>query len=1203
MKRFCFSADKRRDMYLKSIEVQGFKSFAQKICFEFHNGITAIVGPNGSGKSNVADAVRWVLGEQSARQLRGGHMQDVIFSGTENRKPLSYAAVAITLDNGDHKLPVSFEEVTVARRLYRSGESEYLLNGSACRLKDIQEMFYDTGIGKEGYSIIGQGQIDRILSGKPEERRELFDEAAGIVKFKRRKITALKKLADEKQNLQRVTDILHELSRQLGPLGKQAEKARIYLAKKEELKRRDVRIFLLETTQFRRQLKEQTEKSRIAQGDLEEATRQFEKTRTEYEALEKKLADLDEKIEHARSQAQECTLLRQQMEGRANVLEEQIRTARNNAQHYESRIAAVEEELQTGSDALKGREAEKQRLAEDIKRLEGQRQKRQKEQDSLRREIEDCSREIEDGKNEIIEILNRRANTKGKMQRYDTMTEQMQLRQTSLNQKALLLKSEDEQLKESQKEAQASCDQATRRMECLTDENRRAVLEIQRISAAMQEQKRRLEEGQGVYHREASRLESLKNLAERYDGYGNSIRRVMEQKKDAPGIHGVVADLIQVDKDYEIAIETALGGSIQNIVTDCEQTAKQLIEYLKKNRFGRATFLPLTSVRSRGGFGQKEALKEPGAIGPASSLVRADPIYRELVGYLLGKTLVVENMERAIAIGKKYRHSLRMVTLEGESFSPGGSMTGGVYKNSSNLLGRRREIEELTAAVKSRQTQLQNLREELQKNRDQRNVLRREESRTQEELQEITIRQNAAQINLSQQKEKAKEIKEKWQRLERERQELAGQMQELTKTAASIQKELDASGQEEKQLESFIEDRQKELESIQQKAQEGQKILEEDHVQRSALRQKADFLQTDIQRIQQERKKLKEEQAQLEGSLQTSRQETEQKEQEICALQKSRQKAEADAAQSQEKAEKHIKEREQLSGSHKAYFQKQEELSRQMGLLDKESFRLHSQIEKLEDAQETRINALWEEYELTPSDASKYAPEEGQTDASGTERLKKDIAELRKEIRQLGDVNVNAIEDYKELQERHTFLSEQHADLTAAEKTLLQIIDDLDAGMRRQFAQKFKEIQREFNKAFRELFGGGKGALELLDDGDILEAGIKIISQPPGKKLQNMMQLSGGEKALTAIALLFAIQNLKPSPFCLLDEIEAALDDSNVARFAQYVHKLTKNTQFIIITHRRGTMNAADRLYGITMQEKGVSALVSVDLVESDLDK
>ncbi len=1200
MKRFCFSGNNRCDMYLKSIEVQGFKSFAQKICFEFHNGITGIVGPNGSGKSNVADAVRWVLGEQSARQLRGGNMQDVIFSGTENRKPLSYATVSITLDNGDHKLPVAFEEVTVARRLYRSGESEYLLNGSACRLKDIQEMFYDTGIGKEGYSIIGQGQIDQILSGKPEDRRELFDEAAGIVKFKRRKNTALKKFEDEKQNLQRVTDILQELSRQLEPLGKQAETARIYLNKKEELKRQDVCVFLLETEYFHQQLEDVEKKSKLAEENLGEISTEFQQAKTAYEDLEKNLANLDEKIEFARKQAQENTLHCQQLEGRAGVLKEQVHAGKTNAEHYAGRLAAVEEDLQSGAKTLEEYAAEKKRLQETASELESQRQKRQEELKSLNQTVAGYSREIEDGKNEIIEILNRRANTKGKIQRYDTMMEQIQIRQTSLNQKALRLKSDESQLQEAQRETQNAYRQITEEKERLAQDNGRICEEIHRISEKMQEQKRRQEAEQGLYHRDASRLESLRNLAERYDGYGNSIRRIMERRKDMPGIQGVVADLIQVDKEYEVAIETALGGSIQNIVTDNEQTAKHLIEYLKKNRYGRATFLPLTSVKSRSGAMQDSVFQEPGVVGLASGLVQAEAQYQELARYLLGKTLVVERMDHAISIGRKYRHSLRMVTLEGESFSPGGSMTGGVYKNNSNLLGRRREIEELTATVRNHKESLQALQKALQENKEQRNRLREEESRTQKQLQEASIRQNTMQLNLSQHEEKVNDIKAQFQRLERERQEIGEQVRELEATTASIRKELDESGQEEKETESFIESRQKELDDLQQEMQKRQKDIEEDHLEASALKQKEDFLNTDMLRIRQQGRKLKEEQEQLQESLQSSQHEIEQKEEEIRRLQEERKEADACAAQSQAQVQAHLEEKEAVSKEHKASFQRQEELSKQMSLLDKESFRLHSQMEKLEEAQENRVNVLWEEYEVTPSDAPSYASTE---EKRGREELKKSIAQLRAEIRGLGDVNVNAIEDYKELQERHAFLSAQHADLVAAEKTLLQIIDDLDTGMRRQFAEKFKEIQREFNKAFQDLFGGGKGALELQEDADILEAGIRIISQPPGKKLQNMMQLSGGEKALTAIALLFAIQNLKPSPFCLLDEIEAALDDSNVVRFAQYVHKLTKNTQFIIITHRRGTMNAADRLYGITMQEKGVSTLVSVDLVENDLDK
>lgn len=1185
-------------MYLKSIEVQGFKSFAQKILFEFHNGITGIVGPNGSGKSNVADAVRWVLGEQSARQLRGGNMQDVIFSGTENRRPLSYASVAITLDNNDHKLPVSYDEVTVARRLYRSGESEYLINGSSCRLKDIQELFYDTGIGKEGYSIIGQGQIDRILSGRPEERRELFDEAAGIVKFKRRKNTALKKLEDEKQNLLRVTDILSELTRQLGPLEKQSEKARLYLSRKEELKKADVCLFLAESGEMKSQLEELERKRRLAEENMEETSSQLEHAGREYESLESSMADLDGQAEQARKDAQENALRRQQLEGQINVLREQVHTGKSNEEQNRKRLTDVEEGLASRGEDLEKYTAEKEQLQDSRAEISQEKQNRQGRLDDLNKTIGTYSREIEDGKNEIIEILNKRANTKGKMQRFDTMMEQVEIRKADLNQKALRIKSEEEELQKSLKEAQEDYEQAAKQAEQLARKSKETEEEIQNLTKSIQEHSKIQEQQQAAYHRDASRLESLRNLAERYDGYGNSIRRVMERRKEVPGIQGVVADLIQVEKNYETAIETALGGSIQNVVTDNEQTAKELIQYLKEKRYGRATFLPLTSISSRGGIQPESVLKEPGAIGPASGLVKSEPRYQELVKYLLGRILVVDCMDHAIAIGKKYRHSLRMVTLEGESFSPGGSMTGGAYRNNSNLLGRRREIEELESLVQKNQAQLEALQAQLKEWRNRREQFRGKAVRLQKDLQDISLRRNTLQMNLSQQKEKEEEIQKRYQRLERERQEIGEQVHELEESMSSIQKELEQSGQEEKELEAFIKEWQKELEQTQKELQERQKELEEIHLQESALQQKMEFLNTDMQRIRQEKKKLQQELEQIQDSLHTGVQEIGQKEEEIFRLQEEMKEADALAEEGKARMQELLKEREDMADRHKEFLQKREELTKQMNLLDKEGFRLNSQIEKLEEAQEARIGYMWEEYEITPGNAAQSVQAE---DGRSPGELKKEIARVREEIRKLGDVNVNAIEDYKELQERHTFLSAQHEDLVTAEKTLLQIIEDLDTGMRKQFAEKFKEIQREFNKAFQELFGGGKGTLELMEDVDILEAGIKIISQPPGKKLQNMMQLSGGEKALTAIALLFAIQNLKPSPFCLLDEIEAALDDSNVVRFAQYVHKLTKNTQFIIITHRRGTMNAADRLYGITMQEKGVSTLVSVDLVQSDL--
>lgn len=1186
-------------MYLKNIEVYGFKSFAQKINFEFHNGITGIVGPNGSGKSNVGDAVRWVLGEQSAKQLRGGNMQDVIFSGTETRKPLSFASVAITLDNCDHKLPVDYNEVTVTRRLYRSGESEYLINGSACRLKDINEMFYDTGIGKEGYSIIGQGQIDKILSGKPEERRELFDEAAGIVKFKRRKNTTIKKLEEERQNLLRVTDILSELTKQLGPLEKQSEAAKIFLAKRDILRELDVNLFLTDHEYTGKILKELEEKNETAQEELKENQEAFEKTKEEYEKLEAELEELSGKIDSLREESQENALKTQQYEGQINVLEEQISSGRQSDQHYRSRMSTIQEDLEKRAKAREELEQERSELRASMKEIRRRLKAEEEHLEIILAGVQECSNSVESGKNEIIEILNSRATTKGKAQRFDAMMEQMEIRKAEISQRILHLKSEEEEQKSAKAKAKAEYDSISSSIRSMNEECVRLDGEVQRLQAELKKQNSQMEIGQTAYHREESRLESLKNITERYDGYGNSIRRVMEQKERIPGIRGVVADLIQVNKDYEIAIETALGGSIQNIVTDNEQTAKQMIEFLKKNRFGRATFLPLSSVSARGEFQQKDALREQGVIGVASELVTADPEYSGLVKYLLGRVLVVDHIDHAIAIARKYRHTLRMVTVEGESFSPGGSMTGGAFKNNSNLLGRRREIEELEYSVKSLKKDMDEMQKSIDENRSKRNVIRDTIADFQEKLRGKYVAQNTAKLNLEQIQEKEKEIQSGYLQIQRDREELKHQVDEIQEDNSHIARELEESQKDEKELKAFITTKQEELEELHKEEAVKQKELEAIRLEAAAMEQKADFGQENLDRLISETKSLEEEEESIRQMLLEGSAEMEKKELAIHDLKAEIVRCKEQQEKNSQKMVRWQTQKEERNGLHKAFFEKRDELSGHISLLDKECFRLKSQIEKLEDQRENQINYLWEEYEITPNSALAYKKEE----MNDRQAMKKEIAAIKDEIRKLGTVNVNAIEDYKNLLERHTFLSGQYNDLVKAEETLSGIIRELDEGMRRQFSEKFKDIQREFDKAFKELFGGGKGTLELAEDEDILEAGIKIISQPPGKKLQNMMQLSGGEKALTAIALLFAIQNLKPSPFCLLDEIEAALDDSNVGRFAAYLQKLTENTQFIIITHRRGTMNAADRLYGITMQEKGVSTLVSVDLVENQLTK
>lgn len=1186
-------------MYLKSIEVQGFKSFANKILFEFHNGITGIVGPNGSGKSNVGDAVRWVLGEQSAKSLRGASMQDVIFSGTENRKPMGFASVSITMDNSDHKLPIEFDEVTVTRRVYRSGESEYRINGSACRLKDINELFYDTGIGKEGYSIIGQGQIDKILSGKPEERRELFDEAVGIVKFKRRKAAAQKKLEDERQNLVRVNDILSELTRQLTPLEKQAETAKIYLKKRDELKVLDVNMFLLEMEESRTELAALEEKLAISERDLKENSQKYESIRIEYDRLEEKIGGLDGQIDSERARNNENQLKRQQLAGQMEVLREQIRSVETSRKNQLERLETIEKNLTERKKELEASRLELNGLKEERKQAQEEEEDTSVENDAIEASISHLNREIEGDKSEIIRILNQRASTKGKIQRYDTMMEQNQIRRAEVSQRLLRLRSEENEQEDSLKELQEKYETVSEKIEDLTEESRTYEEAVEKIRRELVRQNQQAEQGQTAFHREASRLESLKNITERYDGYGNSIRRCMEQKSREPGLLGVVADLIKVEKAYEVAIETALGGSIQNIVTSDEDTAKRMIDFLKKNKFGRATFLPLTSVGLRGGFTDNGALKEPGVIGLASTLVQADQQYEGLVRYLLGRVVVADTIDHAVALARKYRYSLRIVTLEGELLSPGGSMTGGAFKNSSNLLGRRREIEELEESVKLLKKDLDALNQAIDENRSKRNALRDKIAALAEKLQKEYLVQNTAKMEISQMESRRDETASGYHHLKDEAVEIETQMAEIKEEKHRIQEELDASVKQEQELNDRIEKNQKALKEEQANLTEQKQRFENVHLKLAGFLQKEDFLKQNTSRIEREVRTLNEEKVSVQKKMEDGEKETLEKEENLKKIQETIDSGADVQKEAEEKIRVLTEEKNACMVTQKGFFTEREALTEQKSLLDKENFRLSARQEKLVESRDARINDIWEQYELTPGSAREMKREEYQE----MNQLKKAVLDLKNEIRSLGSVNVNAIEEFKEISERHSFLKGQHDDLVESEKALLGVIDDLDAGMRRQFEENFVKIQTEFDKAFRQLFGGGHGKLELVEGEDILEAGVRIIAQPPGKKLQNMILLSGGEKALTAIALLFAIQNLKPSPFCLLDEIEAALDESNVARYANYLHKLTKNTQFIIITHRRGTMAAADRLYGITMQEKGVSALVSVNLIEDDLDE
>lgn len=1186
-------------MYLKSIEMHGFKSFANKIVLDFHNGITGIVGPNGSGKSNVSDAVRWVLGEQSAKQLRGASMQDVIFSGTENRKPLSYAYVAITMDNSDHMLDIDFEEVTVARRVYRSGESEYLLNGSPCRLKDINELFYDTGIGKEGYSIIGQGQIEKILNGRPEERRELFDEAAGIVKYKRRKATAQKKLESERENLVRINDILSELERQKGPLERQSEKARIFLKKRDELKKGDVNLFLLEMDRMDAQMKEIAENFEITDAQLKEATVSHEQIKGEHEKMEALLESITAEIETEREELNRSAIIKGKLEGQINVLNEQIRAAEMSDEHFKSRTAEIEADKQEKTRQKTEYEDEKEHLDEQLEKVGLRREKAEEELHKLQKAIADCKEGMESGKNELLRLLNQKAGLQAEQQKFNTMIEQVTIRKSQLSQRFLKKKGDESNLDALLKEQESILLKEQEEIARLKQEESRLFQKRKDWTEKLNETNQALEEDTAKYHKAASRLESLKNIAERYDGYGISIRKIMEQKNKEPKLLGVVSDLIKVEKQYETAIETALGGSIQNIVTQDDETAKRMISHLKKNRLGRATFLPLTSVKGKGGISYPEALKEPGVIGLAHTLVRNDQVYDGVMKQLLGRVIVTDTIDHAIALARKYHHSLSIVTLEGESLRPGGSMTGGAFKNSGNLLGRNREIEDLTALTEE-------LRRKLSEHKSRREEILTAETlvsddleEIKEKLQEAYLAANTARLNVERTAQQKEESEGSLKNLQAESLDLDRQIQDLKARKENALKEMEESRQREEEIEKENQSYQTALDEHMYLESSVNKTFSEVQMEEANIRQKSEFACSNIERVTAEIAKCDALKAELSKEVETAKEDAKRRREEIEEIKKTIFASDEECGSLEEKLKEQLQKKDEIAAKRKEFFAKREEISNRIGILDKEIFRLNSQKEKMEETKEQRNNYMWEEYELTFHNAMELRDE-----AYGEpEELKKRIASLKEEIRGLGDVNVNAIEEYKEISSRYDFLNAQHEDLIRAEEALVNIIEELDAGMRRQFTEKFEEIRREFDKAFKELFGGGKGTLELLEEEDILECGIRIIAQPPGKKLQNMILLSGGEKSLTAISLLFAIQNLKPSPFCLLDEIEAALDDSNVGRFAKYLHKLTKNTQFIVITHRRGTMASADRLYGITMQEKGVSTLVSVDLIEHDLDK
>ena len=1187
-------------MFLKSIEVQGFKSFANKMVFEFHKGITGIVGPNGSGKSNVADAVRWVLGEQSAKQLRGSKMEDVIFSGTESRKPLGFAYVAITLDNSDHQLAVEYDTVTVSRRVYRSGESEYKINGHNCRLKDVQELFFDTGIGKEGYSIIGQGQIDKILSGKPEERRELFDEAAGIVKYKRRKALTEKNLAEEQQNLSRVRDILYELEKQVGPLEKQSETARIYLKHRDTLKQYDANMYLLSFYQLKKDSAAIDEKMDIVSTQLKDSQENFEKIKSAYAQMEALMEQYDQKISQDQEVCNQQALEKQRLEGGKNVLVSKTDGIGSKEEQFDALILETEAGIEEKKKLSEESEKELKALEAELQELEQHKNSSEEALNSMSGTMTSLRDQIDSQNSDIIEFLNEAANIKGRMQRYETMQEQTQIRQSELNQKLIALQSEEssegELVEAFKKEAQG----IELELERLQAEQSACKKRAAKISDDLMKCREAFNAAEKSFHEESARYQTLKNITERYDGYGVSIRKIMERKSDYKGIIGVVADIIHVSKEYEIAIETALGGSISNIVTDNEQTAKSMIQFLKKNRFGRATFLPLTSIRGRRAENADRICGEEGVIGLASDLIRVDSQFGHLADYLLGRVFIVDHIDHALALAKKYRYSLRIVTLEGESLNPGGSLSGGAYKNTGNLLGRHREMEELQKHVETLRKEGASLKQQINQLQSDKDSNKAAMEKNTAEESRLTLHQNTVRLRLKQVDESRGEHAKSIQDINRETAQIKTQQEQIRQFRQQLTVQMDELEAKKKSAEELVTSLTAKLEEISEQEKDfnsqtaDMRIHYANQVQKkSFIRKSMDQNHSEIRHLQEKLADYRAQKAVFGSEKDAIRRQIDETEDQIAALTEEMTKSQAVLRQKTD-------ERSKYAVEHKTFFAKREELSETISQLDKEQFRLGSQKEKLEESRSQLSSYMWEEYGLTYQTARELSDDALQ--ALPLAKLKKMTADVKGQIKALGNVNVNAIEEYKAVAERYETMKTQHDDMVEAEEKLAGIIEDLNSSMQKQFKEKFMQIQKEFDRIFKLLFGGGKGTLELADPENLLETGVIITAQPPGKKLQNMMQLSGGEKALTAIALLFAIQSLKPSPFCLLDEIEAALDDANVKRFAEYLHNLTKDTQFIVITHRRGTMNTADILYGITMQEKGVSALVSVNLIEKELD-
>lgn len=1179
-------------MYLKKLELQGFKSFADKTVLEFMPGITTVIGPNGSGKSNISDAIRWVLGEQSMKSLRGSKTEDVIFAGTQNRKSLGFAEVSMVMDNSDQKLPIEYNEVTITRKLYRSGESGYYINKTPCRLKDVLELFMDTGIGKDGYSIIGQGKIDEILSNKSEERRHIFEEAAGIVKYRVRKAESEKKLEQTKLNLLRINDIISEIEANIEPTKIQAEKAKEYLRLRDELKSIEIGLFIHNINDYKKRIEEVINDQDIYNTQLVRENERLSNIQELKEKLRASLDSITEQIEKMQNLGFENEKKKEQIKADININLEKINNNNANFERLEKEIIENDERLKVLEEEINQKNDKKTNLTENkdkfVKELEEKEAELKKLTDKMSEkelDMETKKKKVEDNTDEKYEISNAistlKANVENSNSRKKVVEEEIDVNISELD-SSRMQKSEI-----SQKFAEIEA----KREKIKSDLNK--IDEKRKESdAKLKEYDLKINQCESEIRMKDSRMKFLIETEKEKEGYIRSVKSILQDcEKDLSlkkGVHGVIANLISVPKEYETAIEMCLGQSMQNIVTDTEEDAKKLVEHLRKFNLGRASFLPITSVKGK----KLDKIKsEKGVIGIASDLVKFDKKYEQIVLSLLGRTLIVDTMDNAIAIARKNSYGFRIVTLQGDVLNPSGAISGGsVSTKTVNILGRSREIEELKKTIAELEKKVEKLKKDKSEYESSIEDLLEEIEGLENELKDIEIVYATEKQRVSSIEEAVSKVEKRLEKLRDEKKSIEEQLKINEQTQNDLNEKISAIDEENKKL-------SEEIEEFSNHNKETQTIVDD-------LNFDITNLKISVSSFDESEASINEIVERINNDIENLKQSTENKKEQKIKLTEENDKLEELNIKLNEEAENLLK--EVSNSGTKVEELKNDRITKNQKLEEAEE-NFTDQMEKIDDLKEQVnkadikkskyeveleqiISKMWEEYEITPNDPGEYE------EPKNVAEVQKQVNKIRGEMKDLGSVNIDSIEEYKKLKERYDFMNEQRLDLETTMAKLRNVITDMTTVMKKQFEDRFRVINKNFSEVFVELFGGGKAELKLTDEDNILESGIEIEVQPPGKKLQNMMLLSGGERAFTAIALLFAILKINPAPFCVLDEIEAALDDVNVYRFAEYLKKFAQESQFLVITHRKGTMEAANTVYGITMQENGISKLLSLDL-------